>query len=506
MSRRALTAGTLSFRLLQLGVSGVSTLVLIPLYLRHIEMSEYGAWTAVSAASACLSLIDPGVANLLIQCVGRSQGAADPRASMGFIKAGLLIALVSSTLAMIIGQILSGRVPALVGVPEASFQVCTRMLQFGAVSVGLMLLSHALNGAALGLQSATSAGLPPIAGSLARLTAATVCLRANLGVMSIAYAELTAATVFLATSAALFLRTLRSSGLHPDLSPGYEQLRALWNLALSGFGSRVGRLVAGNLDSLAIAHYCGATQLAQFSVASTAARQSENLVTHSVASLRPALAHLSGEGGQAAPREITVRLVCWLIWSLGFFAAGLFALSDQFLTAWLGSQRPSASPVYLWIPLLFLASAWNTSLNTLVYSLGEIRTAMRIDLISAVILVPAVIAGGMVWALPGILAALFSVGILVNAWALTASLASRVGMTRDSLGILAHASVTAAAAGIALWFACHGTSSGSWLTFALNATAGTAVYALALSLCSARFRADLRSLAARARSRSRRRA
>ena len=83
MSRRSATVWNAVFLYAELASLLVRNLALVPVYLHHISLAEYGAWLATAALLTYLSSMDLGLTSVLPQqlaaAYGRSTATREPR-------------------------------------------------------------------------------------------------------------------------------------------------------------------------------------------------------------------------------------------------------------------------------------------------------------------------------------------------------------------------------------------------------------------------------------------
>src|SRR4051794_23178269 len=89
-SRRRAAAGNLLFNYAGLVLSVTKNIALVPLYLRHFDLSTYGAWLATGNVLGMLGLVDGGFGIVLSQRLASLWGAGDRERFASVAGAGLL--------------------------------------------------------------------------------------------------------------------------------------------------------------------------------------------------------------------------------------------------------------------------------------------------------------------------------------------------------------------------------------------------------------------------------
>jgi len=106
--RRSISYNLL-FKYINLALSVASGILLVPFYLKHLAIHEYGAWLAVGSFATWFAAMDPGIANLLIQKVSRSLGNNNSLDLANYVQAGISISLLVAVFVFLIGYFFLGR-------------------------------------------------------------------------------------------------------------------------------------------------------------------------------------------------------------------------------------------------------------------------------------------------------------------------------------------------------------------------------------------------------------
>src|SRR5437016_1490510 len=107
VSRRASTVRSITMQFSTLGIAILQGFLVTPLCLKHINYKLYGAWLATGQILGWISLLDPGVSEVLRQRVARSYGAGQ-RNVLGIVLGsglvvGFLIALIPTVAGLCVG-------------------------------------------------------------------------------------------------------------------------------------------------------------------------------------------------------------------------------------------------------------------------------------------------------------------------------------------------------------------------------------------------------------------
>ena len=107
VSRRKATVTNLIYQYSSLILGIVGSLILVPLYLRFIDIKLYGGWLASGNAIAWLALMDPGLNELLRQQVAKFYGKKDAEQLGKIIGTGWVVMTVLSIITIAIGLVIA---------------------------------------------------------------------------------------------------------------------------------------------------------------------------------------------------------------------------------------------------------------------------------------------------------------------------------------------------------------------------------------------------------------
>lgn len=335
--------------------------LLVPLYLKHIDVQVYGAWLASGNLLAWLAFIDPGTSLVLQQRVAAAYGRGD-RARLGkVIGSGLLINAVTSLVMIAMAAAAAPVVPVLAGVSGPGARDLTIAFAIAGVAEALLLAALAFSSVLLAIMAYPAVtGIAFIAASLIGIGVNIASLLKGFGVISIPLGLLARAIALLSIDA-LLLRSALHKRLGVRAVIEASEVRSTIKLSSYTWVSRVVGAVLGNIDSVALARYVGAWAVPTYALSRRALDVTGQVAQRLGAAFGPGLAHLCGQGAHDATRVLSERLIRVVGWAAGLGAAGCIALNGPFVDLWVGRQ--------------FFAGAWVTSLIAISITWAAIETA-----------------------------------------------------------------------------------------------------------------------------------
>ena len=471
----------------------VRNLLLIPICLRYIAESVFGAWLALSGVLAFLCLADFGINNLLVQRTAKHYGARDWTMLGKTIASGLATVLVLASAVFLAAQSVASQAPAWMGLDEACRPEFVWAVRLAIVDAVLLLGDMSMSGVLLGLQRPAGYLVGLIVGQAFGIVLTLVLLAWGMQLLAVPAGMLAGTVVAFAVNVVVLrrlVRTILPSGLTRfDLATARDLLKASGWL----FVVRLARVFVLRSNGMIVAIVLSAPLVIVYEVTWKASLLITDAIGRISQSLFPGLVHLGGAGEHEKMRKI-VRLQIHLITRLGLLAAGLvFVFNRGFVGLWTGDRYFGGNELSGLLCLYAVVQLWNTATYSVVFAVGRIKRVTVAALCEAVLQISLSIFLGALWGLRGIaiaaMAASFS-GLVIQGLGLIAVLECRFSwrsVLRATLDYAAVAAVQAAAATFVLrcW------PPDGWCSFALVVACSAALGGTVLVLGDAKLRSVL---------------
>jgi O-antigen/teichoic acid export membrane protein len=484
--RRSLRFNIL-FKYVNLAMSIVGGILLVPFYLSHLSLRDYGAWLAVGSFVTWFAAMDPGIANLLIQKISLSLGERNKKALSGYLIAGVINACLVA-----IGIIIAGYscAPAFIqwlAIENSQNLQLVSAFRIAVTGTATMIIAYALIGGIQGLHHSLAAGLLVTLGALFKIVIAVILLNSGYGLMALPTADLCAAIVMLCSAAIVLLAFLRKQV--ESVRPNWQLFREFFQLFIYSFGGRLGKIMTGNLDSVLIARFIGAEQVTAYSLTATVPRHAESLIGQPIAALRPTLAYLSGSSNRDELSPYIERILRWIIWLSGWMTLGLIALNQPFVYLWVGREGFAGSWVAIALSALFWVRVWTNSTGAIGFSLGDIRRNSLAEWAYSVLMIPSLVIGVTYWGLLGVALAHCAVQIVTMAWYFPRSIWVRLQWKWSSVARQFREGCCSTLAATVGLLVCPEVN--NWSDFVVAGVILTVVYFLLLAVSSSEFRREI---------------
>lgn len=465
MGRRRTAVWNLVFGYAQLGVTITRNVLLVPLYLRFVDVSEYGAWVATAGVLAQLFVSDFGLTATVIQRAASAFGRGDKAVLSRAVGSSLSVSLLLGMLLTVLSLSVSPFIPAMAGGDAHARETLLYCFIIVAAGNGVGIVGLAATGLLRALQRPIVSGAITMASDVMNIFASVAMLYAGHGLYALAAGHAARnALLALAGVASCLWVCRRRLELRPDWS--VRDARTMFAASYYQFFTSVAQRVQSKADVFFVGLLLGPQAAALYSLTARAGDTVQMLSAQVVASIDASLAHLHGGGDTRRFGEVLrialASTAC--VGALGML--GVAAFNESFVALWVGPALFAGQPTSLTLAAAGLVTTLGSVFYVALTAQGEFRSLSNAYLSSIVLYVPALfmlVPFGL-WgaAVATLLAALWRTGMLGNS--LRRSLGAGPGAFWQGASLVAAITVPAVAIATFTLVATHPAS--GWGTFA----------------------------------------
>ncbi|MBN1105621.1 MAG: oligosaccharide flippase family protein [Deltaproteobacteria bacterium] len=383
-SRRRAVAWTLGFSYSAKVLIIVRTLVMVPLYLRHISLTEYGAWLATGGVISFLTVMDFGLMGVIAQRAALASGANDKEKLGETVGTGMIVALVLSSGLTLVALALAPFVPRLMGVSgEAAHRVLVCFVMAG-IANGISVLSFAPSGILHSLQRTFISGLLLLLAELANLAITLWLLLAGWGLYAIGWGLLGRALILLIGNSGWCLQVcLRQMGLRIRCT--WAEAGFLWSRSVYTMASRTASGIMSGLDGFLIGALIGPEIAGAYVLTTRAHDIVRSFYGTFAAALMAPLANLRGEDTPLRFKEIVVTSFHVQITFAAIGLAGVVALNQSLMGLWVGKEMFAGQMINILFGIwafgwVVTGLSWNV-----LFALGEVPMLAKVSWLEAIL-------------------------------------------------------------------------------------------------------------------------
>lgn len=388
VSRRRATLIYLFFNYLNLALLIVQGVVLVPTYLRYIDVAVYGAWLATGNVVSYLGVLDLGLSAVTMQRVAHAHGASDILSLGRVIATGSWLIRRLSFLPLVVGLVLAPLVPRFVGIGGADAASLSWCFVAASLSTSLMFLTYFAASVLVGLQRQLMSGIVSFVGASSGIVFTLWGLHRGLGVLAIPLGLLLRAGILALGTVGWMWVILRRLIPRGSSSRDPAETKTLLRSSLNVFAANACSVLAMQSDALIVAIARDPGLAARFTITRKAVDLICLFATHIANCVLPALAHLRGTGdAKRMQRFSSLSLkVSSSVALVGL--GGVFLLNHSFVRLWVGEGLWGGNGLTALFCVGGLLQVLATALSSLLVAFGDIVKASRTRIWEAALRVP----------------------------------------------------------------------------------------------------------------------
>lgn len=489
MGRIRTTQWNLFFNYAAFALVVVQGIILVPLYLQHIPLTQYGAWIASGNVLAWLTILDPGVSTVLMQRISYSYGARQFEDIVPFGIAGVLVSILIACALFIIGLSVAATIPEWLQLADGNDSMALQSAFAVAVAgTGLLILSFSVVAINQGLQSSIGIGLIYVAANVAAILVTIGMLLLGYGLLALAMAIVTRGGGMLLGNVLYLMWRLRRLKVSPHLS--FKKVRELCRLSSYSFLGRLSSTLAQNCEAFVVSRFIGVEQAAVLSLTRRAPDSSRMLVERPAVSFMPAVAHMLGEGDVDKARRIILRLIRLQLWIGGLLVSGFLSLNDDFVRLWVGQHLFAGKAINFAVCIAFVFGVWTASLSNLAFALGNVKGNSLVAAVEGAMAVMLVVVGTYWFGMYGAVIGPILASVALGSWYYPKALASRLKAQPGDRRSLFHEGLITLGSVAFTGLLFDQTKVSNWWSFIFAALLASICYFLVLMIASRQFREE----------------
>lgn len=348
-----------------------NSILLLPLYLKNIDASTLGVWLATGNILGWLTLVDPGVGEVLQQKIAEIRGKGQNEETGRLIGSGFMassIIFIGALLLGVIGYFFLGQ---LIDKDINSYAHLPMAIFITVISTGVTLISFSVSGINQGLHNSAHVAITSLTANFLFLFVNIIFLYGGWGVMSIAVANLCRAFYINVFN----LISMRRLMKREEFSVIYDWIHFRKFVKIFSFTS-ASKIITGisySIDMIVLARYISPAAITMFEINKRPINQAYSLIgRHSVA-LQPLISHAKGSGDKDAILTLIrkqFRFYCYA----ALFASFLFVFNyKDLVSAWTGKDHFAGQTITNLLVANFIVSLISYFIAVIGFALGDIK-------------------------------------------------------------------------------------------------------------------------------------
>lgn len=382
--RKSVAKWNLFFHYSATVIAIVNGLAIVPFYLKFIDHALFGAWLATGNVLVWLTIVEPGVGDVLQQKVAAAIGEKKNDDAGKFILSGIIISFAISVLILLGSIIVSNFIPSILNLSSSIDQEqLVKAFNIAAFATCFTILSYAFVGSNQGLLSSVGIGLIYLVANVGGIVLNIYLLFNNYGVLSIAYATLFRSFTLCLGNILYLGYRVKNQNIKLGVSKAFFiNFSKLFSYT---FFSKISNTIVSNIDLIIIARFVNPETVTMLELTRRPIRILQGFTDRvSVAFMGP-LANLKGEGNYGRIKSIFIRFIYIYTWISTLVIFGFIALNEQLLYVWAGDSVFIGNEINILLCITLLLSSLAYNFSNFNYAMGNIKGNSTISINKSVV-------------------------------------------------------------------------------------------------------------------------
>ncbi len=361
-----------------------NSIILLPLYIKHIDSATLGIWLATGNILAWITLTDPGVGDVLQQKIAELRGKnlneeVGLTIGSGFIASGIILIF-----SILIGFVFFFLLGTIINKDVSIYPHLQTALMLSIIAIGMSLVSFSMSGINQGLQNSADVAKATVLANVLFLIVNILFLYKGFGVISIAFSNLIRAVFINIYNIVSMRRVLNKENLKVNFDiPFFKKFIKIFSFTSI---SRIITGLSGSVDMIILARFIQPSMITVYEINKRPINMTSGLIgRHSVA-LMPLISHGKGKGDKES--IIAFINTQFRIYSYAaLFTSFMFWLTYRnLISLWTGSSKYAGDTIMHLLVANFFIGLIGYFMSNMGYALGDIKMNSLVNMVKGVLL------------------------------------------------------------------------------------------------------------------------
>jgi O-antigen/teichoic acid export membrane protein len=390
-------------------------IVIIPFYLKFIDNTLYGAWLATGNILVWITILDPGIGDLVQQKLAFYFAQDKIKDIEKTITIGIILSLIIGIIILFSSYFLADFIPRLLKLDnKINSELLIQAFKITAIGTALTVMTFGLVGINQGFQGTFMAGIIYTLGQLIALSLNLFLLFRGYGLMSIAYGRLAWSAVFFGGHLCFLFYHILALKLKPSFDkPFFLSFTKIFTYT---FVAKISSTLSSNIDLVIVSRYISPMVVANLELTRRPIRTISSFIDRLSVAFLPSLSHLFGEGDINKFRMIYIRFIAIFLWVTCFIAIGFIIFNESFVTIWVGKKFFIGQSQNILLVIGFIITSMTYALSNFIFSTGKIKELSMINTVKSIVYLVLLYPLTKYWGIYGIIIAPILAALLVELW------------------------------------------------------------------------------------------
>ncbi|MVN23445.1 lipopolysaccharide biosynthesis protein [Mucilaginibacter arboris] len=361
-----------------------NSIILLPLYIKHIDSATLGIWLATGNILAWITLTDPGVGDVLQQKIAELRGKNLNEEVSLTIGSGFIASSIILVFSILIGFVFYFLLGTIINKDVSVYPHLQTALMLSIIAIGMSLVSFSMSGINQGLQNSADVAKATVFANVLFLMVNILFLYQGFGVISIAFSNLTRSVFINVYNIVSLKRVLNKENLLINFNiPYFKKFIKIFSFTSI---SRIITGLSGSVDMIILARFIPPSMITVYEINKRPINMTSGLIgRHSVA-LMPLISHGKGKGD----KESIINFINtqFRVYSYAaLFTSFMFWLTYRnLISLWTGSSKYAGDTIMHLLVANFFIGLIGYFMSNMGYALGDIKMNSLINMVKGVVL------------------------------------------------------------------------------------------------------------------------
>lgn len=357
----------------------VNSMLLLPVYVHKIDGATLGVWLATGSILAWMTLVDPGVGEVLQQRIAEACGAGKLVEAARAIGSGIMASGIMLVLAVLVGLVCYLFIGTIIDKDISRYPHLQTALVLSVFATGLSLASFSLSGIHQGIHNAVPVAVASLSTNVLFLLVNLMLLLLGFGVLSIALANLIK-NLYLN---GYLLVSLRNALRRKELAVVWDRGHFRRFVRIFCYTS-AGKIVSGlaySVDMIVLARFIPPGMITVYEINKRPVNMTNNLIARHSVALMPSISHAVGSGDRPAILRLVERQFRFYSYAALFTCVLFVLVYGDLITAWAGKGQYAGNTICVLLVLYSFVGLICYYMSNVGYALGDIKANSLFNLI-----------------------------------------------------------------------------------------------------------------------------
>lgn len=348
-----------------------NAIVLLPLYLKNIDADTLGVWLATGSILGWMTLVDPGIGEVLQQKIAELRGQDQSGEISKTIGSGYITSAIILLFSLALGFACYFFIGAIIDKDVSRYPHLSLAISISIAATGLSLVSFGMLGINQGLHNSEQVAICSVTANFLFLFINMIFLYTGFGVLSIAIANLCRAAYINIYNVISMHRLMKRQSLQVIFERShFKKFIRIFSFTSS---SKIITSISYSLEMIVLARYIPPAMITMFEINKRPINIVYALIgRHSVA-LMPSISHAKGREDKASILDLVNKQFRFYSYAALFVSLFFCFNYDYLIATWTGEgQFAGFTVLYLMAAGLFL-SLISFFMASVGYALGDIK-------------------------------------------------------------------------------------------------------------------------------------